>query len=70
MLGLDETSRLKRKARQLYLTMDRCRASADCGEALLREISPTYSESRAEFERVMGRLREIDPSAPVKAEGT
>ena len=61
---MSEISRLKRKARKLHLQMHNGYSSADCGAALMDFISHDLAAKQAEFEQIMCRLREIDPSFP------
>jgi hypothetical protein len=59
-----EIARLKRKARSLYYQKERIAEDYDCGHALLMVVSHRYSSAHTEFEAVMTRLSEIDPTAP------
>lgn len=52
---------LKRKARRLYMEMDRMQEESDCGHKLLCEIYPHYQQLQNDFDAVMYRLRQIDP---------
>jgi len=59
-----ETNKLKRRARSLLIELRSDYGRADCGAALMEHISPAVAAKRVEFDQIMARLRELDPSCP------
>lgn len=55
---------MKAQARVARATMDRALDGADCGVALLRTVSPTYSEAERQYDAALAWLREYDPQFP------
>jgi hypothetical protein len=55
---------LKSRARHLYRHIQR-RSDLSCGAHLTDFIRPDIAKAEREFETVVARLREIDPSAPL-----
>jgi hypothetical protein len=60
---MSEISRLKRRARRLYLRI-RERRDIGCGAHLAEFIRPDIGVDEAELGRIFARLREIDPDCP------
>lgn len=55
---------LKRRARKIIKEMRRMSESADCGHAMMMNISVHYSDLYNELEVIKERCRQIDPKAP------
>lgn len=60
---MSEIDQLKRRARQLYARIQ-ARSDLSCGAHLTDIIRPDVALAEIEFQKVMARLRLIDPSAP------
>jgi hypothetical protein len=61
---VSEIDRLKRRARALHRQMERELDSVDCGLSLLCFIRPHVGRIVTEFDAIVARLKEIDPSFP------
>lgn len=59
-----EIERLKRRARKLYLSVQRELDNVDCGLSMLCVIRPHVGRNIDEFREVWARLQTLDPTAP------
>jgi len=62
---MSEINRLKRKLRHALTAYRRIADSADCGNALLQEISPAANKLAQEVNETITALRKIDPACPL-----
>lgn len=59
-----EVDKLKRKAREAYLTYLDFTDSRSCGHALSQYMSPAASTAAREYDEAMHALRLLDPRCP------
>ena len=61
--GVSELSRLKKRAKKLYLQANNF-GDMSCGRTLAEEIRPSIYTARVELDAVWKRIQELDPTVP------
>lgn len=60
---MDELSKLKKQAKELYIKANDF-GDLSCGRTLAENFRPQIGIARREFNRIWERIKTIDPSAP------